>query len=211
LEVLGMRTTLVTLTVGFALVMACGGDTATPTIPLVDGGNTADSASNVDGGNQPDSSVNPDASVNPDGSTNLDGSTGTDGSSSVITTLACGKQTCALPSESCCVDITGNNPVLTCTGGDAGGSCGQGLVELQCKSSADCSGNNVCCLDATVDPANATCSPACGGTDMAILCDPKGSVQSNKCGDAGTCGNKNIDTWGLTNQYGTCGDTSGPL
>ena len=25
------------------------------------------------------------------------------------------------------------------------------------------------------------------------------------------CGNGNIDTWGLTNRFGTCGNTTGPL
>lgn len=206
-----MRTTLVLVTVAFGLVAACGGDSATTGIPIPDGGNNPDGNNGLDGSNNKPDGSNPDGGNNLDGSNNLDGNNAGDGNNSLISTLACGNQTCALPSETCCIDIAPNPNVFKCTGGDAGGACGAGLVELQCKSAADCAGSNVCCLDATVDPAKATCQASCGGVDHVMLCDPNGSAQANRCGDAGACGNQNIDTWGLTPQFGTCGDPMGPF
>ncbi len=202
-----MRSIMACLTVAVGLVAACGGDTATTGIPTPDSGNGNDGSNNLDGGGNKDGTVS-DANNNPDGF--VDPDSGNAGDSGLISSsISCGKQTCALPSQSCCVDL-GPPLIFVCAGGDAG-ACGQGLVDLQCASAVDCAGNNVCCLDANIDPAKATCQATCSGKDKALLCDPKANDMKNKCGDAGACGNANIDTWGLTKTYGTCGDPMGPL
>ena len=121
--------------------------------------------------------------------------------------LSCGTSSCS-SGQACCVDPN-NAGTYTCTG-DAG-TCPAGDALLNCKSAADCSSSQVCCIDANVDPAVASCTTTCTGNNRAELCDPNGTTTSNRCGDAGACGNNNIDTWQLTTTYGTCGDKNGPF
>ncbi len=191
--------------VATAIVSACSSDPET--VAPVDGGidGTTDSNVNGDTSNKADTSAT-DTGVTPDGAADSAADASSDAGGA--TTLVCGNQSCSLPSESCCVNLTG--PTLTCTGGD-GSTCAQGNVALKCAKALDCPNNDVCCLDATVDPALGACSATCTGADHITLCDPNGSAQANKCGDAGACGNANIATWGLTKAYGTCGDPMGPL
>ena len=189
--------------VGFLTAAACGGDNATT-------GDGGPDGSLGDGGNQPDGTANPDGSTNPDGGTNPDGSTNPDGGTGDgggSTSVKCGTSTCALPGPCC---ITGAN-TATCV--SDGGACqpGGNDVSLKCASAADCPSSQVCCLDATLTTPAAVCAATCTGQDHAMLCDPSGTAQANACGDAGACGNGNIDTWGLTSAYGTCGDVTGPL
>ena len=187
-------------TAGFTvfLLAACGGEDGVP-LTAGDGG---DGSTNPDGGAKPDGSVNPDGSINPDGSVNPDGGT---------VSIQCGQAlTCLAPSSTCCVDVN-NPPQYKCSGGDAG-ACAQGAVSLSCASAVDCPSSQVCCVDATNQNAPVTsCQTTCGGVDHAVVCNPTGTAQANRCGDAGACGNGNIDTWGLTNLFGTCGNTTGPL
>ena len=104
-----------------------------------------------------------------------------------------------------------NQPLYKCSGGDAG-ACAQGAVTLACASNADCPQSQVCCEDATNKNApSSSCQSTCSGPNHAILCNPNGTAQANRCGDAGACGNGNVDNWGLSKQFGTCGDVPGPL
>jgi hypothetical protein len=181
-------------------LIACGDDTV-----VTDSG--------TDGSVQPDSG-NPDVTVNDTGSDSTVSDAPTDVASDVVTgdgggatSIACGNASCTLPSQACCYNP--NNNKFACSGD--GGTCPTGDVALQCASAVDCTGGQVCCLNASVDPAVAKCAATCTGQDHALLCNPTGTPQANACGDAGACGNGNIDTWGLTNKFGTCGDQTGPF
>ncbi len=185
-------------------VAACGGDNSTtgdggPDGSLGDGGNPRDATTT------PDGSTSPDGGTNPDGSTTPDGSTGDGGGGA--TSVMCGNSSCALPGP-CCI-VNGTTPACI----SDGGSCQQGDVALQCASNADCPSTQVCCLDATNQntPA-AVCSTTCTGQDHAVICDPNGTAQANRCGDAGACTTNNNGTWGLPNNgYGVCGNSQGPF
>ncbi len=199
------------LALGFAgsvIFAACGGDSST-------NGDAGPDGSVGDGSNQTDGTTNPDA--NPTDGSSTDGTTGdgsaTDGATDGSTTdggassVKCGNSSCALPGP-CCI-FNGTTPQCI----SDGGSCQQGDVALQCASNADCPSAQVCCLDATNQntPA-AVCSTTCTGQDHAVICDPNGTAQSNRCGDAGACTTNNNGTWGLPNNgYGVCGNGQGPF
>lgn len=188
-----------------AFLLACGGTDVTP--GGKDGG--PDGTVGTDGGGTvPDGSTNTDSGAGGDGAMNPDGNTITDGGAdgSMNGGVPCGMMTCA-QNEKCCVDINGMAPVYTCTSM----TCMAGQVELSCNSNKDCPMNQVCCLNAAPDPYVVSCQSSCKGANHAILCDPMGTAMNNSCGDAGACGNMNIDTWGLSTNYGTCGDTNGPF
>jgi hypothetical protein len=185
-----MRKEMVSVVVAVALIMACGGDSGT-TDGGTDGSVTGDSGK--DGTTQSDANPGNDASGS-DGA----GNDGNGGSS-----IACGTGSCALPAESCCVD-PGPPIVYACTG--EAGPCAQGTASIKCGSAADCTGGQVCCIDGNVDPMVAACAATCTGAMKAMLCDPTATDAVNKCGDAGACGNTNINNWNLTTKYGTCGD-----
>lgn len=170
-----------------AFLAACGGTTSTDG----DGGTDGSSNDAAAGDGSKTDATSGDAATS-------DGSAGS---------LTCGTTTCP-GSQGCCVDPN-NAGTYTCTN-DAG-TCPAGDALLACNSNAQCPSSQVCCLDGTVDPAVAACSSTCTGTDHAVLCDPTASSTTNRCGDAGTCGNTNIDTWQLTDSYGTCGDVTGPF
>jgi hypothetical protein len=201
-----MRKRLLSLGVVTVIIVACGGDDSNQT----DGGSdsssgndvtTKDSSGGDSGGNDSGSSDTGSDSSPSDSASDVISSDGGGG-------LKCGNATCA-SSQPCCIDPGG--PTYTCEA-DAG-ACGAGDALLHCNSNADCSSSTVCCLDASggKDPPVAACAATCGGNGHAVLCDPNGTAQSNRCGDASACGNTNIDTWQLTTNYGTCGDRTGPF
>ena len=196
-----MRKRLLSLGVVTLIIVACGGDDSNQT----DGGSDSsnDSTTNDSGGS--DTGGNDTGGNDSGGSDAPSDATQGDGGTA---SLKCGNATCT-SAQSCCVDPGG--PTYTCEG-DAG-ACGQGNALLHCNSNADCSSSTVCCIDASQgkDPPIASCSATCTGNGHAVLCDPNGTTTSNRCGDASACGNGNIDTWQLTNAYGTCGDRNGPF
>ena len=183
-----------------ATLLACGDDTA-PSDGGIDG-----SVADGSGGDGSADVTASDASGSDGGPTDSGGEVAASDAGGA-SSIACGNSTCALPAQSCCYNP--NNNKFSCTGD--GGTCATGDVAIRCASAVDCSSGQVCCLNASVDPATATCAATCTGQDHALLCDPNGTAQANACGDAGACGNGNIDTWGLSTKYGTCGDSSGPF
>jgi hypothetical protein len=123
------------------------------------------------------------------------------------TSLPCGSASCTIPAQTCCVDATGNTPVLACVNAKDcasvdGGSNPKDSVALKCTGSANCDGGKVCCVTSNKGAAFSECLPTCG-QGSAQLCDP--AAASAGCGDAGACSNDNIGDWGLPDTFATCG------
>jgi hypothetical protein len=139
--------------------------------------------------------------------------------------ISCGSANCNPTFQACCMYPINNPPPSFFAACSSGASCpalasDAGLeagapVTLRCQLQAHCTGNTVCCLNATSTDVSAFCVSAgsCITTDAgvdaapapsrALLCDPSSSDAG--CGDAGACSNTNIGTWSLPSGFGTCG------
>jgi hypothetical protein len=190
------------------LWLACGGSDGAA--ELVGTGN--------DGGGQPEASVTAEGGGGADAATGSDGATGSDASDGGTTTpeagggdggidppdagpggtttvINCGSTTCAIPTDTCCVDrlgggMTAYSCATTCPGIAAGGD----TTALKCSGQSNCAAGTVCCVQQVgAAGASSACQVTCG-VNQAQLCAPTAAVSG--CGAGVTCSNANIATCG---------------
>jgi hypothetical protein len=189
---------------GLALLTHCGGST-------VDDSSAADAAAGSDGATAA-ADAGPDGTIVSSGGTTADGGPG--GST---TSISCGSTSCAIPSQSCCVERTGggggggggSGATYVCVSGsgcpvvDAGaGNNGDPPVALQCSGAANCGPGTVCCVSQTSNTTLSSCQASCG-KDSAQLCDPQAATSGCTAGVA--CSSNDIGDWGLPRTFATCG------
>lgn len=189
--------------------------TDTSTSPVVDSGSPADDAG--DAGDAGDARDAGDSGNLPDGSVAADGGDTPDaGPGGTLTTLPCGTATCAIPGQSCCVEMGGGGATTyLCVVGPSA-NCpnlgGGDVIGLKCSSAANCSAGQQCCASTAGGTVTlSACVPqgTCTGAEHAVLCN-KNAVTTG-CDAGVTCTSNNVDSWALPNNFATCGGVQGPF
>jgi hypothetical protein len=171
-------------------------------MPADDAASSDDAATSAGdgGGNAPDAALGADAPVGPppasdaagsapdvtvadsgsfvDAGAPADASAGGD-DSGPAGTMSCGNATCTLPAEFCCVTFAPRGGQMQACATDPASCMGQGGSPVQCTSSTQCVGGQVCCgsnnnsfySDVSCQPAPCVVPPH--GVEQVQFCDPQ--------------------------------------
>jgi hypothetical protein len=87
-------------------------------------------------------------------------------------TVSCGMTTCDAP-QFCCITVTNGDQMANCSTSPSDCST-QGGTRLQCTSTAQCTGGDVCCGQKMNSSSyvEVSCQPSCRNGNEYIFCDP---------------------------------------
>lgn len=165
------------------------------------------SSGTADGGTQPEAAAG-DASAGADGGVDGGGvmtdsgpaADGNAGDASGGPGMACGNLRCSVPAQTCCASLSATGTVTSCANG---ATCpGPASTTLECESTADCTGQNVCCVSQQNNGSIAECRAVCGGGDTQ-LCDP--ASPDPGCSQGQPCQPPNGGAPPTPTGVGTCG------